>query len=122
MTGDQPTVPLEVVITPGGDSVDDDALTENTNPIRVYYTEKELFTKCVKDKLFRKQKFIDRSRDLSFSNRPNSICRYLAVELDVPDHSVETWWYNMAGFVHGFFKNHRNSAIKAIQKNYTSTL
>jgi hypothetical protein len=122
MTGDQPTVPLEVVITPGGDSVDDDALTENTNPIRVYYTEKELIAQCVKDKLFRKQKFIDRSRDLSFSNRPNSICRYLAVEFDVPDHSVETWWRNMAGFVHGSFKNHRNSAIKAIQKNYTSTL
>jgi hypothetical protein len=83
-------------------------------------TTKFLFTNHVKTKFFPKKKFIDRSSDLDFSSDPTSICRSLAVDFQVQDREVKSWWDGVKGLVHTAFKNHRNDVIRALQKSYTS--
>ena len=122
-TGTEPPPVLDVVSQSEGTSVSNESLTENTIPTRMYCTEvttKFLFTNHVKTKLFQKKKFIDKSSDLDFSNDPTAICRFLAVDFQVQDREVESWWDGVKGLVHTAFKNHRNNVIRAVQKSYTS--
>jgi hypothetical protein len=119
----EPPPVLDVISQSEGASVGNESLTENINPTHMYCTEvttKFLFKNHVKTKLFPKKKFIDKSSDLDFSNDPTSVCQFLAVDFQVQDREVESWWDGVKGLVHTAFKNHRNNVIRAVQKSYMS--
>jgi hypothetical protein len=77
-----------------------------------------LLEKCVKEDLFPKTKFANLNGDLDFSNYPNSICRFMAEKMKVPEGEVEGWWESSKIAVHKKLKTHQNNAIKTIKNRF----
>ena len=83
---------------------------------------RSIITDCVKDKLFRRMKFFDKSKHASYSTSPQTVCglviKFCNMSSVQADHK---WWDMMRSTVMKIHTDHRNNCIKAMRIKFQGT-
>ncbi len=84
----------------------------------VLKTYKKMLTLHLKDKLFRKLKFITNDEELAFSRNPVSICGFVCTNMRVQNHQWGEYWKLVQHTTKKMIEQQRTNATSAIKKGF----
>ena len=84
----------------------------------VLKTYKKMLTLHLKDKLFKKLKFITNDEELAFSRNPISICGFVCTNMRVQNHQWGDYWKLVQQTTKKMIEQQRTNATSAIKKGF----
>ena len=88
---------------------------DETSVLRTY---KKMMTLHLKDKMFRKLKFITSDDKLDFSTNANSICSYVCTNMRVSSYQWSDYWNMVKKTTKKMIESQRTNATSAIKKGF----
>ena len=88
---------------------------DETSVLRTY---KKMMTLHLKDKMFRKLKFITSDDKLDFSTSSNSICSYVCTNMRVSNYQWSDYWNMVKKTTKKMIESQRTNATSAIKKGF----